>query len=257
MTAALHVESVGAGEPLVLLHGWGMHAGFFTPVLPMLARRYRVHAVDLPGHGHSRAYPAVDLNAIVAGLRARFVAEGAAVVLGWSLGGLVALQWASIAPADMRALVLVSATPRFVRSADWPHGMDEATLRRFGDELAAGYKLTLQRFVALQLQGSETGRATLAAMRQNLFARGEPDAQALLSGLDMLRDTDLRAALARIMTPALVIAGDRDTLTPPGAALAMAAALPHARAVIIPGAAHVPFLSHPEAFMAALEAFDG
>ena len=256
MTAVMHVESVGSGGPLVLLHGWGMHAGFFTPLLPSLAPRYRVHAVDLPGHGHSRDHPAADVHAIVTALRARFAADGPAMVLGWSLGALVALHWAMAAPAEVRALVLVAATPRFVVGADWPHGIDEDTLRRFGDELAIGYRLTLQRFVALQLQGSDAGRANLAAMRQGLFARGEPEPAALAAGLEMLRTTDVRNAVATVLQPTLVVAGDRDTLTPPGAALALAAAMPNARAVVIPGAAHVPFLSHREAFVAALEAFD-
>lgn len=253
---ALHVESVGSGRPLVLLHGWGMHAGFFTPLLPALAPRYRVHAVDLPGHGHSRAHAAADMDAMVAALRMRFAADGPALVLGWSFGGLLALHWAIAASAEVRALVLVAATPRFVQSADWPHGMEEETLRRFGDELAIGYRPTLQRFVALQLAGSDAARATLAAMRQDLFARGEPAREALAAGLDMLRTTDVRAALGSVRQPTLVVAGERDTLTPPGAALALAAAMPNARAVVIPGAAHVPFLSHRDAFVAALEAFD-
>ena len=49
----LHVESVGAGAPLVLLHGWALHGGIFAPLLPELSMRYRVHVIDLPGHGHS------------------------------------------------------------------------------------------------------------------------------------------------------------------------------------------------------------
>ncbi len=51
--SALHVESVGAGPPLVLLHGFALHGGLFAPVVPQLARTHRVHVVDLPGHGHS------------------------------------------------------------------------------------------------------------------------------------------------------------------------------------------------------------
>jgi len=50
--SGLHVESTGEGPPLVLLHGWAMHGGLFAPLVPALARRYRVSVVDLPGHGH-------------------------------------------------------------------------------------------------------------------------------------------------------------------------------------------------------------
>ena len=53
MSGQLHVESIGHGAPLVLLHGWAMHSGVWGPLIPRLAKYRRVHAVDLPGHGHS------------------------------------------------------------------------------------------------------------------------------------------------------------------------------------------------------------
>ncbi len=51
----LHVEVTGSGAPLVLLHGWGMHGGVWTDVAAQLAQDFRVHSVDLPGHGAERA----------------------------------------------------------------------------------------------------------------------------------------------------------------------------------------------------------
>lgn len=257
MKAALHVETVGAGPPLVLLHGWGMHSGLWGPVLPRLASRFRVHAVDLPGHGHSPSMPADTLPemaaAIAATMTARLGGHGTPVtVLGWSLGAMVALQWALTSADNVSQLILVAATPRFVAGPDWPCGMDAETLRRFGDEMKIAYKLTLQRFITLQLQGSEGGRATLPAMRRALFARGAPSPSALVNGLDLLAATDLRCAVPRIRQPALVIAGDRDTMTPLAASRWLAEALPTAELMVIPGAGHVPFLSHPDAFMSAL-----
>ena len=71
MSAALHVESAGAGAPLVLLHGWALHGGIFAPLVAALARRHRVHVVDLPGHGHSPPVAPYALETIVAALRAR------------------------------------------------------------------------------------------------------------------------------------------------------------------------------------------
>ena len=53
MKPVVHVESLGAGPPLVLLHGWAMHSGLWGSVPQQLAQRFRVHAVDLPGHGAS------------------------------------------------------------------------------------------------------------------------------------------------------------------------------------------------------------
>ena len=254
MIAELHVESTGDGPPLVLLHGWAMHSGLWGPLIPRLAQRYRVHAVDLPGHGHSAAPMSFTLDSVVDALVVAFAsAERPLAVLGWSLGGLVAMRWALAEPAHVSRIALVSTSPRFVAGDDWPHAMSRATLDRFGDELQVAWKLTVQRFLALQLQGDEHGRATLAALRPQLFARGEPSPKALFGALDALRQADLRSEVHRIAQPALVVSGSRDMLAWPGAGRWLANCLPNARHVLIAGAAHVPFLSHPEEFGGALE----
>ena len=62
----VHVESAGAGPPLVLLHGFALHGGLFSSVLPALTRRHRVHVVDLPAHGWSAPVAPYDLPTIAA-----------------------------------------------------------------------------------------------------------------------------------------------------------------------------------------------
>ncbi|GIK85684.1 MAG: pimeloyl-[acyl-carrier protein] methyl ester esterase [Betaproteobacteria bacterium] len=250
-TVALHVETAGRGRPLVLLHGWALHAGLFAPIVPALARAHRVHAVDLPGHGRSPPPPAWTLPAVVDALESTFADAPSSVdVLGWSLGGLVALAWAHAAPRRVARLVLVGTTPRFTASADWPHAMDPRTLHRFADELRVAYRATLQRFVTLQVQGSEAGRTTLAALREALFDRGTPDPSVLAHALAALADADVRALLPAIAQPALVVSGERDTLVPWQASDWLARRLPRATSLAIAGAAHAPFLSHREAFLA-------
>lgn len=252
----LHVEETGCGPPLVLLHGWAMHGGLFTSLVPALAVRYRVAVVDLPGHGHSATVPLRSLDDAMQVLDARFRdAHEPLRVLGWSMGGALALHWARHEPARIERLVLVGSTPRFITASDWPHAMAPATLQRFGDELAVAYRLTLQRFLTLQVQGSDSGRAALHALRDALFARGEPSPQHLRDALVMLRSIDVRDDLPHIAAPTLVVAGERDTLTPAAASAWMATALPDARLVTIPGAAHAPFLSHRAAFDAAVLPF--
>ena len=253
---SLHVESAGSGPPLVLLHGWAMHSGLWMPALPKLASRFRVHRVDLPGHGLSPPMARTTVAGIAAEVAEHFASlPEAPTVLGWSLGGAVALQWALDRPDAVAKLILVGTTPSFVARDGWPHAIGAETLRRFGDELAASYRLTLQRFVALQVQGSEHAREILGALRTQLFSRGEPSRQNLDDALDALAAIDLRARVGAITQPALVIAGERDTLVPAAAGAWLAAALPAGRLASIAGAAHAPFLSHPEAFFAASEAF--
>lgn len=251
------IQSAGTGPPLVLLHGWAMHSGLFATLLPQLTERFRVHRVDLPGHGRSGAVTPYALDTIVGALSEAVArAEGTRgeplTLLGWSLGGTIALRWAGAEPARIARLILTGTTPCFAARPDWPDAMPAATLRQFGDELAVSYRLTLQRFVALQVRGADCPRAVLAQLRGELFARGEPAREALQAGLDLLADTDLRGEVGAIRQPAVVIAGERDALTPPEAARWLSGALPRGSLRLIRGAAHAPFLSHPTAFVAAM-----
>jgi pimeloyl-[acyl-carrier protein] methyl ester esterase len=246
----LNVESVGDGPPLVLLHGWGLHAGLFSPIVPALARQHRVHAVDLPGHGHSEPLRPWTLEAVVDALEHRFSNAGVLSVLGWSLGGAVALAWAQRAPSRISRLLLVTTTPKFIAATDWPHAMTEQTLARFADELHVALRPTLLRFLTLQVHGSDEGRAVLAALRQQLFSRGTPDPAMLADSLATLREIDLRDDVRRIRQPSLVVTGARDTLAPPQAGAWLAENLPAGRLHPFHGAGHAPFLSHRDAFVA-------
>jgi pimeloyl-[acyl-carrier protein] methyl ester esterase len=258
LSTALHIESAGAGPPLLLLHGWAMHSGLWGTLPARLAARYRVHAVDLPGHGRSAPVSPWTLEAVRGVLAPAFATAAAPLtVIGWSLGALLALDWARAVPGTFARVVLVGATASFVARAGWPHAMAAETLARFGDELAVAYRATLLRFLTLQLQGSDGRRATLAAMRGRLFERPDPAPETLAAALAVLAGVDLRADLHRVTTPTLVVAGERDALTPARAGAALAGALPNAVYAQIAGAAHVPFLSHPEEFARIVDGFLG
>lgn len=245
----LHSDVAGSGPPLVLLHGWALHAGLFAPLIPELARRFRVHAVDLPGHGYSPPVVPYSLDAIVQALEDAFAPVGEPLcVLGWSLGGMLAMRWAHSKPERIAKLVLVATTPRFVASPDWPHAMAPETLARFADELRVAYRLTLHRFLTLQVQGSAEGIALLKQLRGRVFERGAPTPAVLRDALALLSTTDLRQDVAQIHTPALVVTGDRDALTPAAAGSWLAQTLPNARYANISGAAHAPVLSHRTVF---------
>lgn len=261
---SLHVETQGSGSPLLLIHGWGMHGGMWGGIAERLAEHFRVLTADLPGHGFSAGRGSSRssgdagmnpdlLDAIVDELTAQF--DEPLAVCGWSLGGQVALRWALHEPEKITRLALVASTPCFVRRPGWDYGMAAATLAEFAAALQQDYALTLRRFLALQVRGSDNERELLAVLRGALMSRGEPDLGALQAGLEILRDCDLRGALPDIKQPALVIAGERDTLTPPEASHYLAAQLPDARLAEIKGAAHAPFLSHPDEFMEHLMGF--
>lgn len=240
---ALHMEIVGDGPPLVLVHGWGLHGGVFAPLVDRLSDRFRMHLVDLPGHGYSREdQTPLTLEAAVAEILAR---TPPAVWLAWSLGGLFALHAASVSP-QVRALALIAVTPRFVRGQDWPHAVEASVFEQFGKDLQQDYRGTLERFLALDTIGSEHARAELRTLKEKLYARGEPSPRALQQGLVLLEQSDLRGSLPALSIPSLWISGHRDRLVSPSAMQAAAALTPDSRHVDIAGGGHAPFLGHAD-----------
>jgi pimeloyl-[acyl-carrier protein] methyl ester esterase len=250
----LHVELRGRGRDVVLLHGWALHGGMWGTWLDALAVDHRLHLLDLPGHGRSPwDANARDLAGLVRAVLPH-VPPGS-VVLGWSLGGLLALELARRHPGHVDALVLVATTPKFVADPGWEHGVSPEVLEQFSRGLDVDYRGTVQNFLALQVRGDERAIETLRALRRSLASHGEPDPRALEAGLGILRRTDLRDDLARIAVPALVIAGEHDRLTPPAAGLELATRLASARMCLVERSGHAPFLSHPDAVLREVRGF--
>lgn len=239
----MHIEVLGSGAPLVLIHGWALHGGVFAPLVERLSDTFQLHLVDLPGHGHSReSTTPLTLDDCAQEILAQ---TPPAVWLGWSLGGLVALHAAARSPR-VRGLVMIAATPRFVRGADWPHAVEPSVFLQFGNELQQDYRGTLERFLALDTIGSEHARAELRTLKETLYARGEPSSTALQQGLKLLEDSDLRADLPALSVPNLWISGRRDRLVPPDGMRDAAARAPNSRYVDIAGGGHAPFLGQAD-----------
>lgn len=253
MTAPLHIDRVGRGPDLVLLHGWAMHGGIFAPLAKRLAAHFTLHIVDLPGHGGSRG----DHGPLAANACAQRIAAQTppAIWLGWSLGGLVALQAAMLPESAVQRLVMLAASPRFVEGPDWPHAVAADVFARFADDLHGDYRGTLDRFLALEAHGSAHLREELRFLRGHLFERGAPDETVLEQGLAMLADDDYRAGLAELRCPSLWLAGQRDRLVPPGAMQWAAAQAPRAEFEILRGTGHAPFLGEPDRVTEAIRAF--
>jgi pimeloyl-[acyl-carrier protein] methyl ester esterase len=247
----IHVQISGHGPNLVLLHGWAMHSGVFRDIADLLSAQYRVHSMDLPGHGRSDCCEYMqDLQRAADGIAPHVPAD--AVAIGWSLGGLVALKLAQ--RHKLRGLVLVNTTPRFVANDSWPHGMEPKVFAQFFARLQQNIHATVDDFLQLQVRGDTHAAATLASLKKSLLLH-PADPQALQLGLQILRDADERAALATINIPALVIAGEYDRITHPEACRFLSERLPRARYSLIKRAGHAAFISHREQFLDELHSF--
>jgi pimeloyl-[acyl-carrier protein] methyl ester esterase len=248
----MHVESVGSGPDLILIHGWAMHGGIFAPLTPLLAERFRVHVVDLPGHGYSAGSgESIDPAPCAAQLAARLPS---AIWVGWSFGGLVSQRAALDAPERVRAVVEISSSPCFVSAADWPHGVPADVFIQFGEGLISNYRATIERFLALETLGSAQAQDELRELKAHVFERGDPSLAVLEQGLGILQATDLRGALDTLSMPNLWIAGRRDRLVP-AAAMRWAAQCNAGGEFMQIDSGHAPFLSHAHELARAIFAF--
>ncbi len=252
---SLHRVRIGTGPELVFLHGWGMNSAVWEQVGADLQARFRCTLIDLPGHGAS-PWGGEETLADWAGA-CLDAAPSRAIWVAWSLGALVALRAAADAPGHVRGLLAVAATPRFVQAPVWPHAVAPATLEQFARTLSKDHRRTLERFLALQIHGSDEGRATLRGLKAVLRERPEPHPRALEVGLGLLQSADLRAEAGALHVPSHWLLGDRDTLVPGEVADDLRSLVPSAEVQLIHGAGHAPFLSHREVFLSALDRFAG
>ncbi len=254
----LAVSTLGSGPDLVMLHGWGMNSAAWSGFADQLAMGYRLTLIDLPGHGDS---PYSGERGLGDWSRACLcVAPERAVWLGWSLGSEIVVQAAIDEPARVAGVIGLAGTPRFAQAEDWPHAMAEDTLEQFIHASRQDHRGTLERFLSLQVRGSDKAREILRLLKQSMRMKPAPQATALDAGLDLLKTVDLRQQLSRLSCPTGWLYGERDTLVPAAVAEGLPNWLPHAHVEVVSGAAHAPFLSHPtETFKrvsSLLERFD-
>ena len=229
---------------LALLHGWGMNPSVFDALAAQLKDDCTLLPLALPGHGGARILSDNSLATWASHIAQQLPAQ--AILLGWSLGGQLAMRIALDSPERVSRLILVSTTPKFVLSPDWPAGLPEQDLQAFGMDLQHDTRGTLLRFLSLQSRGATAQKAILQDLRASLSTQALPDTQALQAGLDMLMQSDLRAEASLLTQPTTIIHGSLDKLTPPAAADWLASSISSAHYALIDGAAHAPFLSHTQ-----------
>lgn len=233
--------------PLVLLHGWGLSARVWTPVVQSLPQAMCILTPDLPGHGNAAAAPRGELMAWGDTLLAALPAT--MTLCGWSLGGMIALDLARRHPERIARVILMATTARFVAAPDaqppWPHGLDASIVDGFIDGYATDPATTLRRFTALQTMGDTQRRMVNARLSEALSVSSQGNPGALADGLRMLARSDLRATLGEIHPPVHIIHGAGDALMPLAGAQWLARRLPRASLDVFEGCGHAPLLSRP------------
>ena len=226
-----------------------MNSRVWQPVIPALAQRAQVIAVDLPGHGLSRDVPLESLQQTLAQLTPHIPEN--AIIMGWSLGGLLAQALAHALPERVAGLILVASTPKFVADETWQPALAVEVLAAFAEQLQTDYQATVKRFFALQFLGVKADSRSVNALRDSIIEY-PATLPALAAGLDLLRTLDF--SQQPVTQPTQWVLGRLDKLIP----ARLADALPelgYKHVALLPQAAHVPFVTHTELFMEQIEAF--
>lgn len=231
--------------PLVMLHGWGLNRCIWDTLRAELRQEHTTFALDLPGYAGAALQP-YDLGSLAADVLDS--APEAAIWIGSSLGGMVALQAALLCPQRITTLVLVGVTPRFVNDSQWWLGTDPQIFARFAADLEMNYDKSLQRFLLLLAGCGDQPRTFARTLAQSMRQCGRPAARVLEDGLRCLEQADLRPHLSEVRCPVHVIQGRSDQITPPAAAEFLVANLPDAELNWM-DAGHLPFVSHPQEFL--------
>jgi len=235
---------------LALLHGWGMNPRVFDALSAQLQDHVTLLPLTLPGHGDEGPLPLNTLSTWASHIAKQLPPQ--TVLLGWSLGGQIALRIAADHPARIGRLILISTTPKFVSDAGWQAGIAREVLQAFDADMQSDTRATLLRFLTLQTRGVAAQKTILHSLRASLLSETLPKPQTLTAGLEMLLLTDLRAEIPKLQQPTLVMHGSLDRLTPPNAGAWLAKTLPSAQYCLIDGAAHAPFLSHTQQVAATI-----
>lgn len=217
--------------PIVFLHGWGLTPQVWAPLQARLGVSGDTPQL-LAAEGSLDDWAARLLTQLPEG----------AILVGWSLGAMLAMAIAARAPQHISRLVLIAGTPSFVKRGDWPHGLDAATTKAFRDNFLKDPARTMERFVALQALG-DSERSTVATSLRDHLADPQLHAASLAHGLRLLDQSDLRTNLPPVSMRCLLIHGEQDALMPLGAQAWLAQRWSASESFIVAGAGHAPFLS--------------
>jgi len=235
---------------IVFLHGWAMNSAVWQPCLQQLPGWIKPLCIDLPGYGESVDVDAGTLDEYVEHVAQQIARP--AILVGWSLGGLVSLKLAQRYPEKVSALFQVATNPKFVQGEDWRSAIEASVFEQFASSLEKDRVKTIRRFLALQVRGTDTSMQTVRELQRAIDERGLPKIEALFAGLKILSGTDLIETVPQLECPAIWLLGEKDALVPLELAQALKQMSSNIDVQIQPGAGHAPFISHPEAFVNSL-----
>ena len=249
----------GAGTPILLVHGWAAHGGFFDDLKARLSQKHRVLTPTLRGHpgtGNGKAPLTIETLADDIAHFVQTLGLKDVVALGWSMGAMA--LWGASDRVKFAGLIVEDMGPRVVNDPTWQGGLvggySEADVPGTLTEINADWPAYVARFAPRMFApGVREANPQLIAWAASEMSKANPEAMAPFWA-SMTRQ-DFRGALARINVPTLVIHGGDSQVYPDDATAFVANTMPHADRAVISGAGHVPHLEAPDQFFNLVEAF--
>lgn len=219
-----------------------MHSQMWGNFAQQLSKYYQVTLIDLPQHENLAQIS----EEIVSSLDSELF-----YIIGWSLGGTIALDIAARYPRRVQGLILLAANPCFVEKDDWL-GMPLETFDNFATQLHVNSVATLQRFLALQLHGLPM---FLKEVKTRFALRMALDTPILESSLQLLKNNDLCENLRNLTCSVAAILSDNDALIPVSVGEKMQTLQPNLQLTILKNAGHIPFITQPTLCLNAIVDF--
>ena len=244
----------GRGEPLLMIHGWGVNSEIWVSLVDELKLFVSVYLIDLPGMGGSSFISPYTLDNIAKEIKAN-VPIKKFNILGWSLGGQVAMSLAIRMPEFVEKLILMSTTPCFVEKKDWSYGVNKQFFSNFEMEAKQNLNNTLMKFFLIQTRDIDDSKNVMRFLKNEFIEIRDENKSGMQLALNVLKETDLRNEVQKIDKPTLIIAGDKDRLTSSKASIWLYEKIKGATLKEIKGANHMPFISHREIMTESVKKF--
>ena len=234
----------------IFVHGWAMNSAVWDDCITQLPDWIHVVVVDLPGHGTMADVEAHSLDDYVKALVP--LVHRPVLWVGWSLGGLAVLRLAELYPQRVAAAILLATNPCFITQEQWPCAVDEEVFRQFASNLNEHQEKTIRRFLALQVKGLPDAMTVVRQLQKSLQSRGQASTQALMSGLNVLLETDLRNNITLVESPLYWMLGKKDSLVPSELAQVLQENYQQSHVTLCENSSHAPFISQRDDFIKQL-----
>ena len=261
MRTRIETEAFGdsSNQAIFMIPNWAVSKEVMRDFALRLSQKFYVVLVNLPGvsldeEWISRARLGVnyDIDALTEQLIDAAPKE--AWWVGWSLGGMISTYVAARRSSCVKGLITLSSSPSFVKTTDWPYGIEQSDFDEIESSLKKSAETAQQDYIARQVKGSSNEQAVIKKLTASL-PTNTLNVSALIGALRLMKVLDVRREFSILDVPNLHIFGEKDELAPVYNEGQSAAMNTLSQSVVLPCCTHQPFLENEDETVRCIEAF--